>query len=153
MSKNLVPILTNVHGASFISLDTMTDVSLKGGKKNPMQGRVTKLVLGSQVMVFQNKKANGYENMVRRRLEQEGKNPDGFELQPRKWGERIENLPLVRHEKDDGVHFYLEVIFLRGGDSIYFLDGKPIKKCDIIGLEDREDNPESQGGLDNKDAH
>ena len=39
-----------------------------------MQGRVTKRTIGSQVMVFQNKKVNGYESMVLRRLAEQLRN-------------------------------------------------------------------------------
>jgi hypothetical protein len=119
-------------------------VDLKGGKANPMKGLVQKATIGSSVMVFQNKNSNGYENMVRRRLEAEGKNPD-FEVKPRVWGQRIEGTPLVEHKGE----YYLEVIFLKAGETSFFHMGKPIKKELIQGLDsDKEEG--SQGGLDNK---
>lgn len=144
----LFQAFANVNGASFIGLDTETIPSLKGGKKNPLQGRVTKRMTGASLMVFQNKNANGYENMVRRRLEAEGKNPD-FEVGPRQWGERIDNLPIVKHEKDGAVKYYLEVIFLKPGKVQFFLDGAPIDRADVIGLDEKPDDS-GQGGLDNK---
>lgn len=142
-------IFNNVSGSSFVGIDTETEVKLKGGKSNPHLGRVKKIVTGSSVMVFQNKRINGYEAMVQRRLVAEGKNPASFELQPRKWGQRIEDSPFVEHVKDGETHYYLEVIFLKAGDVHYELDGKPIAKDDIIGMP--EDKPAGgQGGLDDK---
>lgn len=141
--STLSDALQHVSGASFIGIDTKTAPSLTGGKKNPMQGRVTKITRGASVMVFQNKHTNAYENMVNRRLAAEGISPD-FEVGPRTWGERIPNTPFVVHK---GNH-YLEVIFLKPGKSEYYLDGAPIDKSHIIGLPDKPEG--EQGGLENK---
>lgn len=65
---NVKDVLDKLRGVSFIGLDIETLVKLKGGKKNPMQGRVTKRVVGSTVLVAQNKNTNTYQNMVRNRL-------------------------------------------------------------------------------------
>jgi hypothetical protein len=135
-----------LHGASFIGLTTVTDVKLKGGMKNPLQGRVTKLTKNSNVMYFTNQNSNGYDNMVKRRLEREGKDPESFVLSPRVWGERVPNVPLVTHKGE----YYLEVIFLRAGDVTYFVNGVETPKESIEGLETPAVSEESQGGLDNK---
>jgi len=134
----------NVNGGTFISINTNTDVKLTGGKKNPQQGLVTKVTEGLNVMVFQNKKTHAYENMVNKRLGQEGKSTE-FEVGPRKWGARMEGMPFVEH---NGEH-YLEVICLGAGHSHYEVNGVPAKNEDIQGL------PQSrptfgQGGLDNE---
>lgn len=151
MQHSIPPITTlemifgQVNGSSIITLDTVTIPTLKGGMKNPHKGRVLKHGVGHSVMVFQNKHTNGYDAMVRRRLEAEGKNPDTFELSPRKWGVRLQGLPFVEH---NGA-LYLEVIFLKPGSSYYSLDGV---KCDpslIQGLELDHQEAE-QGGLENK---
>jgi hypothetical protein len=135
-------LMENVNGSTFISLDTETDVKLKGGKTNPFQGRVSKVVVGSNVMVFQNKNSNGYENMVNRRLAAEGKGE--FEVGPRAWGERIKDTPFVTHKGA----LYLEVIFLKAGERHFTVDGQPYDGA-IQGLE--EDHEEGhQGGLSNK---
>lgn len=149
-ATQLIAAFQNVNGASFVGIDTLTEVKLAGGKKNPHQGRITKRMTGASVMCFQNKNVNGYEAMVQRRLLQEGKNPASFELGQRAWGTRIPNMPIIEHFKDGFVHYYVEVIFLKPGDVEYRLDGAPIKKADIIGLVERVDDPESQGGVDNK---
>lgn len=133
----------NVNGATFITLDTLTSVKLTGGKSNPFQGRVTKRVTGSNVMLFQNKNVNGYDAMVRRRLEQEGKESSNFELGPRAWGTREHGAPFVTH-KDK---LYLEVIFISAGTVEYLVDGE-VYDGTIIGLERKQEG--EQGGLENK---
>jgi hypothetical protein len=142
---NLAALLMEVNGTSFVSIDTETEVKLTGGKKNPHQGHVTKRVVGSNVMVFQNKKTNGYENMVRRRLEAEGKNPATFVLSPRTWGQRLEGAPFIEHNGN----YYIEVIFLHPGKVEYLLDGVVVPKSTIQGLP-AEKEEASQGGLSDK---
>lgn len=65
---NIATVLAALRGVSFIGLDIETVVPLKGGKKNEMQGRVTKRVTGSTVLIAQNKNTNTYQNMVRNRI-------------------------------------------------------------------------------------
>lgn len=139
----LTTLFSAVNGNTFVGIDTKTVPVLAGGKGNPMQGRVTKVMTGASVMVFQNKNSNGYENMVKRRLEKEGKNPESFSLGKRTWGERVEGTPVVEHKGQE----YLEVIFLKTGAVQYELDGQAIDKKDVIGLNEVE--PSGQGGLDN----
>jgi hypothetical protein len=143
--SQLQEILKNVSGASFISIDTLTNVKLAGGKANPFQGRVTKRMTKASVMVFQNKNSNAYENMVERRLIAEGKDPKAFVLGERKWGTRIPNTPFITH-KDA---LYLEVIFLKPGETELLVDGKPYNG-EIPGLDDDEKEPTGQGGLENQ---
>jgi len=141
---NVSTVFSKVSGSSFVGLSTKTTPILTGGKKNPMQGRITKIMTGASVMVFQNKNSNGYENMVQRRLAAEGKDPESFVLGNRVWGERVANSPIVMHKDKK----YVEVIFLRSGVVSYELDGQAIDKKDIIGMVDKDDGV--QGGLDNK---
>lgn len=138
----------SVNGSSFVGIDTLTQVKLRGGKANAQQGRVTKRMTGAQVMVFQNKEVNGYEAMIQRRLQAEGKDPESFVLGERAWGKRIPNLPIVEHEKDGVVKYYMEVIFLKSGSVEYLLDNVVVNKSDIVGLDDATEGV--QGGLDNK---
>ena len=141
----LSSIFANVNGASFVGIDTVTSPKLKGGKSNPHQGRVQKHMEGASVMVFQNKNSNAYDNMVKRRLEAEGKDAESFKLSPRAWGERVDGMPIVQHKGAE----YLEVIFLNSGRVYYTLDGQPIDKADVQGL-DTDKAEGHQGGLDNK---
>src|ERR1035437_2704714 len=112
---DLVTAFQNVNGSSFVGIDTLTEVKLTGGKKNPQQGHITKRMTGASVMCFQNKTINGYAAMIGRRLLAEGKDPTSFVLGERAWGTRVPNLPIIEHFKDGAMHYYLEVIFLRSG--------------------------------------
>lgn len=145
MNVSIEQLVSHVNGTSFVGLDTETPVKLTGGKSNPMQGRIVKQVIGSSVMIFQNQHSNGYENIINRRLVQEGKDPGSFSVGPRQWGERRTGTPLIDHNGQ----VYLEVIFLRPGTIRYFLDGNQIDKDAIIGLASSQEEGE-QGGLSNK---
>jgi hypothetical protein len=133
----------NLAGGTFVGLDSLTTVKLKGGKKNPMQGRVTKLMYDATVMAFSNTNSNAYENMVNRRLQAEGK--PAFLVGPRAWGERVDGTPFVEHKGS----LYLEVIFMKAaGKTTFFLDGAEIAREDITGLEEAVEG--RQGDLENK---
>ena len=140
----LINAVANINGASFVGLDTHTDVTLTGGKQNPHQGRVTKKMLGATVMSFQNKNFSAYEAMIQRRLVSEGKDPAAFVLGERAWGVRIPNMPIVEHKGE----YYLEVIFLTPGVTTYYLDGNPVPASFVIGL--KSGAAGEQGGLENK---
>jgi hypothetical protein len=131
-------------GGTFVGMDTETVVTLKGGKRNPQQGRVTKVMTGATVMSFSNTNGSAYDAMVKRRLAAEGKDPDSFELGPRAWGERVAGTPFVTHKGDH----YLEVIFMKAGAVQYRLDGVQVAASEIEGLPEQREG--EQGGLDNK---
>ena len=139
----LNPTVSGINGNTFVGLDTLSKATLTGGKKNEMQGRVQKCVVGSQVQVFQNKNSNGYANMVQRRLDKSG-NEVEFTLSPRTWGVRIEGTPILEHKGA----FYLEVIFKKAGEVSFLLDGRPIRKDLIQGLPVKKEG--TQGGLEDK---
>lgn len=154
--QDLDHLIASIRGATFASLDTVTEPTIRGGHSNPFVGRVAKHTLGGSVILFTNQRSNGYENMVRRRLEQEGIEPDSFVLGERPWGIRIPDTPYVTHNGK----MYLECIFLRKGTEEYrwsvppeHRNGLPpeidvIPKEYIIGLKDRTEA--EQGGLTNK---
>lgn len=142
--NNPLDTILDFNGVTFIGIDTITTPKLKGGRKNPMQGLVHKRTIGANCMIFQNKNQNGYENAVKRRLVKEGKDPESFELQPRKWGKRITGTPFVVHNG----RYYLEVIFLNPGTTSYHFLGNEIDKSDVIGLPESKEG--EQGGLDDK---
>lgn len=124
-------LLDSIRGNTFASMDTITEVKLKGGRKNPMLGRVTKHTTGNRVQLFTS--FRGYKNMVNRRLEAEGKTPD-FEPKPLPWGQRVEDSPLIEHNGK----FYIQMIFQKGGESTYYLDNKVIDKSAIEGFDEKE---------------
>ena len=147
--------LNNFKGSQIIGIDTLTVVELTGGKSNPQQGRVKKLVEGSKVMVF--KSGKGYFNMVTRRLKKQAEGMEmttvrlfeaisgaGWQPGPRQWGERVSNSPFVQHKDKT----YLECIFIQGGKAKYFLDGMEIAKEEVIGLKGKVEG--EQGGLADK---
>ena len=151
--KTVQLALAALHGGTFAGIDTLTDVVLKGGKGNPMQGRVKKRNLGSNVMVFSNTNKNSYEAMVKSRLAKEGKPVERFELSPRAWGERVPGTAFVRHtpKGSDKETWYLECIFMEPGLVNYEFNGKLIDPSMITGLpEGRESS--GQGGLENQVA-
>lgn len=139
-----------VRGTTFAGLNTFTQVKLKGGKKNPMQNRVTKRTERANVMLFSNTKDSGYVSMVKKRMIAEGKDPDTFEPKPRRWGTRIGNSPFIEHNDKK----YLECFFISPGKSTYYLDDEEIDKEDIEGLDikpkETEAQKESQGGIEDK---
>lgn len=146
----LIAAVQSILGASFVGIDTRTEVKLKGGQDNPQQGRVTKRMIGANVMAFTNKNINAYQAMIERRLVAEGKAPTDFVLHPRKWGTRIPNMPIVVHNKDGVDQYYLEVIFLKPGTVYYELDGVQVSESSIIGLPTAREIAGEQGGLDDK---
>jgi hypothetical protein len=135
-------LLNDVDGAAFIGLDTEVSVTLKGGKKNEFQGRVTKRTVGSNVILFTNKNQNGYENKVNRELVKAGLQGE-FKVGPRVWGNRVANTPFVEHK---GNH-YLEVIFQKAGTSEYFVDGVQVDPDSIPGLDREPKNDKEELGV------
>lgn len=114
-------------GALIIGFDTKTVPILLGGKKNPMQGRIEKVMTGAVAMVNRN-----YENSRNKQLQVAGFKPT-FKVQPRRWGKyAIKGLPVLSHK--GGV--YLNTSILRAGKVSYLLDGKAINKALITGLKE-----------------
>ena len=145
-ARKIVAALVQVQGSSIASINTETVEELTGGKKNPMQGRVTKRTEGGKVMFFTNTNSNAYNNMVKRRLEAEGKDANNFTLGKRTWGERMPETPFVQHNNQ----LYVEVVYLAAPKIIrYFFDGVAIAKEAIIGLKENKAEG-AQGGLENK---
>ena len=101
-------LLERFQGVTFASLDTVTVPVLKGGKANPFQNRIEKRCNGLRVMLFTNTKSSGYENKVKRHLEQAGLDPDSFKSGPLPWGERVPNSPFITN----GGKLYLQCVFL-----------------------------------------
>lgn len=143
-------VIDEIKGTSFIGMDTETVVDLRGGKKNPMKGRVTKRMIGANTMVSASG-VSAYANMVKRRMEKEGKDPETFELKARPWGERLPNSPFIEHNGK----YYLEAIFMSPGKIEYLLDGQPISKDEIQGLPEEKELTEEQkekrqGGIEDE---
>lgn len=138
--------IDKVRGSTFASIDTVTDVKLTGGKKNALQGRVQKLTTGANVIIFNSTEQNGYENMIKRRMVEEGKDPSTFTLGSRPWGTRVDQSPFIDHNGKK----YIEFVFMNPGKTTYLVDGVETAKDDIEGLPEVKENPDSQGGIENK---
>jgi len=146
--------LQDFEVSEIVTLDTTTTVKLTGGKKNPMAGRVKKITTDAQVMLFKN--GEGYKNLVNERLKEqhsedtttsdlfEAITAQEFTPGPRQWGQRVQDTPFITH-KDK---LYLECIFVKSGESTYYLDDVEIDKGEIIGLPEKKES--SQNGLVNK---
>lgn len=107
-----------VNGSTFVGFDALTEMklnkTLNGDRKqlNPHYGKVFKELNGQVGILFSDKTCNGYENMVNRRLAQEGKEAN-FEVGERSWGERKAKTSFIQHTpKGTGVLTdYLFVIY------------------------------------------
>mgnify|MGYP000406757741 CR=1 FL=1 len=166
-------LLDKIHGATFAAMDTVTIPVLRGGKANPMQGKIAKHCNGHRVMLFTNKKSNAYLNKVVRHLQREQKVPATllnkpveemneqekkacFSLGPLPWGERVPDSPFIQCKG----RYYLQCVFLEcgsieyraaedisfhNGDSfVHFRKGELMLKDDIQGLNERSGS-EHQG--------
>lgn len=122
-------LLEQLSGCTFVSIDTVTIPELRGGRKNPMKGRIVKIARGHRVMLFTNKNRNAYEAKVNRHRIAEGKTPD-FKVAPLQWGRHLPNSPLIEHNGK----IYMQMIFYEAGEISYELDGKPIHPSEIEGL-------------------
>jgi hypothetical protein len=139
-------IFGSIVSGTIIAFDSQTVVPLLGGKSNPMLGRVFKHMTAAQAMVFGNVNSSAFVNMVRRRLILEGKDPNDYQPSERKWGTRIKGTAFVENKGE----YYVEVLFLRPGNVVYYYNGQVIDKSEIIGFNPRDPSEESQGGLSNK---
>lgn len=105
--SDIQSLLSAIQGCTFAALDAET---------MPKPG-LRCVTTGERVILFTNKNSSGYDNMVRRRLEQVGKDPDLFRLGDLPWGERVPETPMITH---NGKHF-IQCIVLTPGEKEYFL--------------------------------
>ena len=130
MTSKTIQDIIAVHGTAFIGFDTETDVKLTGGKKNPLQGKVTKRTIGLTGMVFSDKESSGYENQVNRELRKLGIT-DVFKSGASRWGTKIPGTPFVEHKEN----MYLQVILTnRSKETKYYVEGIETDKDKIEGL-------------------
>lgn len=122
----LQPLLERIHGATFATLDTETTT------KN-----LIKVSQGERVILFRTNGVSGYENMVKKRFEEAGLDPNGFSVGPLPWGERVDDLPLISH---NGEH-YLQSVRLSEPEAKYFLPGGiPVSDPSTFGIRPRRRN-------------
>lgn len=138
-------LLEQLRGVTFAGIDTATVPVLKGGKRNPFQGKLQKLAFGAQVILFG---SPGYEAKVKRHLEAEGKDPESFKAGALPWGAHEQGTPFIVNK---GEH-YLQVVYIRGPklvqymatdtirndfDLIAYNKGDIVPKSNILGINER----------------
>ncbi len=128
MSKNTFvrPSLSDLstRSGTQVILTWESNPKLKGGKKNPQQGHVTKLSTAKVTL-------SGTGVYASRKVD-EGEFSSSDEVQKRKWGTRIGNTCVIEHK---GVE-YVEFLVDGTPKTTYFLDDKEIPKSDVVGLSD-----------------
>ena len=97
------------RGCNFVGFDALTDVKLKGGKKNKQQNRVSKLHEGFLAMLFSNKLRNAYCKMVNKRLKEQDANAKEFVLSALPWGVRVKDTAVIEHKGQD----YVQLIYVQ----------------------------------------
>jgi hypothetical protein len=126
----ILPIVKQIRGATFATLDAVT---------KPSPG-IRKVATGVRVVLFNTRGESGYGAMVKRRLAEAGRNPDNFVVGDLPWGERIDGTCLIQHR---GVS-YLQSIVLDAGRTEYFIGNVPVSP-EGLGL--REGSQRTNQGL------
>lgn len=97
-SQELYNAIASIKGVTFASVVTLTDPDMNK-TNNPFYGKVKKYSRASILI------GNwSYENSVKKQATREGLDADDIEIQPRKWGNRIQGTSIVEHKGN----FYLE---------------------------------------------
>lgn len=94
-TQSIIDLLINFNGHSFIGLTTLTDARAK--KTGNPYGKILKKTKLLANIGFH------YKNSLNNQAKREGKEID-FDIKPRRWGVRMENTPLVKHNDK----YYLE---------------------------------------------
>ncbi len=153
---NIAAILANVNGTTFAGIDHLSALKVNKTLPNPdyVKGNglpakipnphfehISKLTMGSSVTV-----GASYENMVKKKLIKEGKDPLDFVAGSLPWGTRIGNSPLIEHKGQ----IYIQLIFMKGGDTVYRHGATVIEESEIQGFTPPKKKEESQGGLEDE---
>jgi len=113
----LSAIFENSHkGTIFFGFDANTEVRMLGGKKNPLIGRIRKIMVNAVAMGNSN-----YENGRNKQLLSAGLEAT-FIAQPRRWGMRLKGMPVVTHKAKS----YLNTSMLSAGQTSFTFDNKPL---------------------------
>lgn len=111
-------LLANVEDASFAIIDSTT---------SPCKG-IRKVTTGTRVILFTNKETNGYEDLVKRRLIEAGKDPRDFVLGDLPFGERLPNSPIIHNR---GL-YYLQTVILEPGQSVGYAGNREVDLADFV---------------------
>lgn len=113
-------LVAQIKGCTFASIDAET---------SPSPG-LRRVVRREVVILFTNQNSSGYENMVRRRLEEEGKDAAAFLAGDLPWGERVPGTPLIVHNGK----YYLQTVLLKPGDNEYYIGQSRLSPEEAQGL-------------------
>ena len=132
---NIEEIINNIQSDKRISITYVSEVKLKGGKSNPLQGLVEKETIASGIELSSKDK---YLDKLKDKYLEEGKDPETIELKSRPWGQRVGDSPIIEHKDSK----YLECFF--NDNTIvktkYYLNGYEHDPELIEGLELKEKN-------------
>jgi hypothetical protein len=117
--EDLIKLLKEVRGNTFISVECETEPKLLGGRSCPYKG-IRKISKVAGAIGF------NYTNSVNNQREREDLDKD-FEAEPRAWGTRLKGTPLVEHKGKT----YIEVKVQSTESPLYVLNGKFIPNEDI----------------------
>lgn len=115
---DFIELLAKVRGCTFAALDAET---------SPSPG-VRKTTTNEQVLLFSMRSGSGYENMVKRRLAELGRDPDTFSVGDLPWGRRIDNTPCIAHAGN----IYVQMVVIKPGMSECFVGNHSVN-CAAFG--------------------
>ena len=110
------------RSGSQVTLSWDSTPKLKGGKKNPQQGRVSKISTAKVTL-------SGTGVYASRKVD-EGEFASSDEVKSRPWGTRIGNTCVIEHKGAEYIEFLLDGT----PQTTFFLDHDEIAKDDIVGL-------------------
>lgn len=115
-AQSIIDLLINFNGTSFVGLTTLTDARAK--KTGNPYGKILKKTKLLANIGFH------YKNSLNNQAKREGKEID-FDIKPRRWGVRMENAPLVKHNDK----YYLEYKAENVQSVVYYTEqGKELTK-------------------------
>ena len=137
-TQSIIDLLINYNGHSFVGLTTLTDARAK--KTNNPFGKILKKTRLLANIGFH------YANSLDSQAKREGKEID-FDIKPRRWGVRMPNTPLVKHNDK----YYLEYKAENVQSVEYFTEeGEQIEKSQIEEFLPKPRHSSTQNDLDKK---
>ena len=120
--NQLLDILFNFSGYSFAGLQTLTDARAKK-TDNPFKDKI--VLKESQLLV---NLGFTYSNSLVNQAKRENVSTD-FDVQPRKWGERIKGTSLVEHKGNHYLEAKVEKVYSTRYTDV---DGNELDKQDVL---------------------
>ena len=136
----LQDILLNFKGYSFAGLQTLTDARAKK-TDNPFKDKI--VLKESQLLV---NVGFHYSNSLVNQAKRENVSTD-FDVQPRKWGIRLPNSPLVEHKGNYYLEAKVENVFQTRFTDV---DGNELDKQDVLPFLPKKRESTTQDRLEKK---